>query len=91
MDQTYQFLHRRYQTEISSPSDTEDYVHFSSDIESKNAQAFNQSELNELVRDLCLTKEKNQLLGTRLKKKLWLQEKLSIVVEILRNSLKNSS
>jgi hypothetical protein len=89
MDQTYQFLHRRYQTEISSPSDTEDYVHFSSDIESKNA--FNQSELNQLVRDLCLTKEKSQLLGTRLKRKLWLQEKLSIVVEILRNSLKNSS
>jgi hypothetical protein len=44
------------QTEISSLSDAEDdKILFSSDIESKNPQPFNQSELNDLVRDLDLT------------------------------------
>jgi hypothetical protein len=61
------------QTEISSPSDAEDDddVHFSSDTESKNRQAFNQLELNDLVRDLGLTKEKSKLFGSRLKQEIF--------------------
>jgi hypothetical protein len=56
------------QTEIASTSDAEDGdVPLSLDIESKNPQPFNQSELNDLVRDLGLTKEKSELLGSRLK------------------------
>jgi hypothetical protein len=56
------------QTKISSPFDVDDDdVHFSTDIESKNPHPFNQSELNDLVRDLGLTKQKNELLGSRLK------------------------
>jgi hypothetical protein len=52
------------QTGIFSISDAKDnYVHFSSDTESKNPQPFNQLELNYLVRDLGLTKEKSELEG----------------------------
>jgi hypothetical protein len=57
------------QTEMLSTSDAEDDAQFSSDIESNNLQTCNQSELNDLVCDLCLIKEKCELLGTRLKQK----------------------
>jgi hypothetical protein len=51
---------------MSCPSNTD---HFSSDTDSKNPQFFNESELNDLVRDLVLTKENTELFGSRLKKK----------------------
>jgi hypothetical protein len=58
------------QAEISSPSYAEDEdIHFSSDRESKNVQPLDQSELNDLVRDLGFTKEKSELLGSTLKQK----------------------
>jgi hypothetical protein len=46
-------------TEISSPLDAEDDddVHFSSGIERKNPEPFNQLELDDLIRDLDLTKK----------------------------------
>ena len=59
------------QTEIFSRSYAkDDEVHSSSGTEIKISQLLNQSELNNLVRDLDFTKEKRELLGTRLKKTL---------------------
>jgi hypothetical protein len=68
MDQTFQIpTPLLSQNEISSPLD--DDVHFPSAIESKNLQPFHWSELNDLVHDLSLTKEKSELVGSRLKQK----------------------
>jgi hypothetical protein len=61
------------QAEISSPSDAKnDDAHFSSDRKLKESAAFNQSELNDLVRDLGLTEEKRKTIGVIIetKKKL---------------------
>ena len=50
--------------EISSPSDAKNDAHFSSDRKHKESAACNQSELNDLVRDLGLTEEKRKLLAS---------------------------
>lgn len=52
------------QAEISSPSDAKNDAHFSSDRKHKESAACNQSELNDLVRDLGLTEEKRKLLAS---------------------------
>jgi hypothetical protein len=58
--------------------------------ESKNPQPFNQSELNDLVRDLGLTTEKSKLLGLTLGGGE-LQEQPSTSTETVRKSSRNSS
>jgi hypothetical protein len=49
--------------------DADDDVHFSSGTGSKNLQPINQSEMNDLVRDLGLTKENGEFWGSKLKKR----------------------
>jgi hypothetical protein len=80
------------QTEIFSRSYAkDDEVHSSSGTEIKISQLLNQSELNNLVRDLDFTKEKRELLGTRPKNNFQLQEQTSTAVEIMRKRSRNSS
>uniref|UniRef100_A0A1B6CY49 Uncharacterized protein n=1 Tax=Clastoptera arizonana TaxID=38151 RepID=A0A1B6CY49_9HEMI len=52
----------------------------SSVLQKKELQLFKQIELNDLVRDLGLTKEKAELLGSRLKEKNLLADGTSICV-----------
>jgi hypothetical protein len=54
----------------SSESTANDDVDFSPDNEDRTPQLFTQIELNNLVRDLGLTKEKSETLGLRLKEKI---------------------
>jgi hypothetical protein len=53
----------------SSESIANDDVDFSPDNEDRTPQLFTQIELNDIVRDLGLTKEKSEVLGSRLKEK----------------------
>jgi hypothetical protein len=53
----------------SSESTATDDVDFSPDNEDRTPQLFTQIELNDLVRDLGLAKEKSEILGPRLKGK----------------------
>jgi hypothetical protein len=57
------------ESSCSSESTAKDDVDFSPDNEDRTPQLFTQIELNNLVRDLGLTKEKSEILGSRLKEK----------------------
>jgi hypothetical protein len=52
-----------------SESTANDDVDFSPDNEDRTPQLFTQIELNDSVRDLGLTKEKSEILGSTLKEK----------------------
>jgi hypothetical protein len=54
----------------SSESTAKDDADFSPDNEDRTPQLFTQIELNDIVRDLGLTKEKSETLGSRLKEKI---------------------
>ena len=54
-------------TSTSDTSSAEDDLNLSPDLEDDNPHPLSQSELNDLVRDLGLIKEKSELLGSRLK------------------------
>jgi hypothetical protein len=54
----------------SSESAANDDVDFSPHNEDRTPQLFTQIKLNDLVRDLGLTKEKSGILGPRLKEKI---------------------
>jgi hypothetical protein len=58
------------ESSCSSESTANDDVDFSPDNEDRTPQFFTQIELNDLVRDLGLTKEKRKILGSRLKEKI---------------------
>lgn len=63
-----------------SELDEQDNEEFQSITENVEPKLFNQIELNDLVRDLGLTKEKAELLGSRLKEKNLLAEGTNIYV-----------
>jgi hypothetical protein len=54
-----------------SESTANDDVDFSPDNEDRTPQLFTHIELNNLVRDLDLTKENSEILGSRLKEKIY--------------------
>jgi hypothetical protein len=54
-------------TGTSSTPSTEDEQNFPPDLQDKNPHPLSQAQLNDLVRDLGLSKEKSELLGSRLK------------------------
>jgi hypothetical protein len=58
------------ESSCSSESTANDDVDFSPDNEDRTPQLFTQIELNDIVRDLGLTKEKSEVLGSRLKEKI---------------------
>ena len=55
----------------------------------KNPILFDQSELNDLIRDLNLSKDKAKLLGSRLKKNNLLNENVRISYGIRKKDLAN--
>jgi hypothetical protein len=58
------------ESSCSSESAANDDVYFSPGNEDRTPQLFTQIELNDLVRDLGLTEEKSEILGSRLKEKI---------------------
>jgi hypothetical protein len=58
------------ESSCSSESTANDDVDFSPDNEDRTPQLFTQIELNDLVRNLRFTKEKSEILWSRLKEKI---------------------